>query len=1096
MIAVQPMGSAMSVDEREIAAVEGGGSGSDPSTSEIRPHPRSITWVGASSLALGGSNQSIFLIGALLASQGSAAIPLLALGLVLSYMATPGWIELSCMFPNRVGGIAACCAEAFRPYSNVLSNLTGVCYWWGWVPTCGLTAIFSADAIHQWYLPGVPIKVLATVLVLAFMVVNLCGLRWAARVAIPIAFIGGLLAFCTSFLPVLAGHVDWHQAASYHLKAPFSGAFGHLTSAMAGLYLIGFAAPAFEAAACHMGEMKLPARDQPRAMWVSGAVASIYFVIMPIVWLGVFGTTALQGDLASLLGPTFAPLFGSFAKAAAIWFIAFNMFSGTIQPLSGASRTLSQLSEDGLLPRSIGFRSIRTDAPVVAILITATASIVFLLAGDPTSLVAAANLTYLIGIALPSVAVWILRRHEPDRPRLYTARRTSILLGIAAALVWLLSTILGFEQFGLPVVIFGLALAFSGSIAYFWRMHQDRKLTGEKGPQRSLHLKLTGAMLAVLILDGTGYLIAVNNVGPTDPSLVAVLKDIFVTVGLLTITVGLVLPGMISHTAEQVAKAAKGLADGTLLELTEAMEALSSGDLESAHASVSTTRVDVRTRDEFGEMAASFNLMQDETARVAVALDGAAQELKEYRDNVEQLVRDRTAELSAAGEELREAQERRRLLVDRVRALSSRIGSQSGERPDVWSTMTESAEALGTILGADAVTVHLVDSDGRLGDVRASWERAGIAETSYFMSVPQDIRDLLFSAVMDREVVVLSDVQALLRTFVPEAAREYVQDSRLGALVVCPFSTSDSEILGVVLVGSVGSAHRWTTEDTALIETISADLGRAVVNAELFERQQLLVHQLQELDQAKTEMISTFSHELRTPLASIRAYVEMLQDGDAEILGGEAHVLEVIQRNTARLSSLIEDILTLSHLDAEVFDIPLRPVFFNPLIDSVCTALQPAIQEKELELSIEKSGSGALVLGDPEQLERVLFNLVSNAIKFTPRGGQIKIETSEGPSAVTATVTDTGIGIPAEEQAQIFTRFFRGSNAVDQAVPGTGLGLAISQAIIEHHQGTLAFSSDLGSGTTFRLTIPTPKAVQNVRVVHPASATEKGDDAS
>ena len=96
------------------------------------------------------------------------AVPLLAVGLLLSYMATPGWIELSCMFPNRVGGIAATCAEAFRPYSAVLANLTGVCYWWGWVPTCGLTAIFAAEAIHQWYLPHVPVKLMATLIVLAF----------------------------------------------------------------------------------------------------------------------------------------------------------------------------------------------------------------------------------------------------------------------------------------------------------------------------------------------------------------------------------------------------------------------------------------------------------------------------------------------------------------------------------------------------------------------------------------------------------------------------------------------------------------------------------------------------------------------------------------------------------------------------------------------------------------------------------------------------------------------------------------------------------------------------------------------------------------
>jgi len=89
-------------------------------------HPRTLGWVGTTALAMGGSNQSLFLIGALIVSQGSAAVPLLAVGLVLSWMAMPGWIELIMMWPNRVGGIAATCAEAFRPYSPILANLTGV----------------------------------------------------------------------------------------------------------------------------------------------------------------------------------------------------------------------------------------------------------------------------------------------------------------------------------------------------------------------------------------------------------------------------------------------------------------------------------------------------------------------------------------------------------------------------------------------------------------------------------------------------------------------------------------------------------------------------------------------------------------------------------------------------------------------------------------------------------------------------------------------------------------------------------------------------------------------------------------------------------
>ena len=153
----------------------------------------------------GWEQSELFLIGALVISQGSAAIPLLALGLVLSWFALPGWTELVLMWPQRVGGIAATCAEAFRPYSPVLANLTGVCYWWGWIPTCGLTAILSASALHQWYLPGVPVQLLAIVLVVTFTAINLCGVRWVSRLAVPIAFGSALLALLSAVVPVVAG---------------------------------------------------------------------------------------------------------------------------------------------------------------------------------------------------------------------------------------------------------------------------------------------------------------------------------------------------------------------------------------------------------------------------------------------------------------------------------------------------------------------------------------------------------------------------------------------------------------------------------------------------------------------------------------------------------------------------------------------------------------------------------------------------------------------------------------------------------------------------------------------------------------------------
>ena len=614
---------------------------------------------------MGGSNQSLFLIGALYAGQGSGAVPLLVIGLLLSWAALPGWTELIMLWPNRVGGIAATCAEAFRPYSAVLANLTGVCYWWGWVPTCGLTAILSASALHDWYLPGIPVKPLAIAILLGFVAINLAGIKWVTRVAIPVACVSAVLAFLSGIVPVFAGNVDWHKATSFHLTSPFHGTFGAITSAMAGIYLIGFAAPAFEAAACHVGETKDFVKNVPRAMFASDGMASIFFILLPIVWLGVLGPGADYNNLAGSLGPTFGPLLGSGAKAAAIWFMVFNMFHGTLQPLAGASRTLSQLSEDGLLPRVLALRSKR-DVPWVATWLTALMAIAFLIAGDPTWLIAAANLTYLIGICLPSVAVWLLRRNAPDMVRHYRAPRWTIELGVIAAAAWGVSTILGFQQFGLPTVLAGLGFAYAGSVFYAYRAWEDRRARGEQTSLHSLHVKLTGAMLLVLVLDGAGYLLAVNAVPSGDRGQRALLEDIFVAVALLTVTVGLVLPGMIAHTAGEVARAADRLATGTIADLRRAMRALADGDLDAASARITVEPVVVQSRDELYAMAESFNAVQVEVSHTAVALGEAREGLREAHDELqrkneqlarwseelEQRVAQRTAELSTARDEL------------------------------------------------------------------------------------------------------------------------------------------------------------------------------------------------------------------------------------------------------------------------------------------------------------------------------------------------------------------------------------------------------------------------------------------------------------
>lgn len=168
--------------------------------------------------------------------------------------------------------------------------------------------------------------------------------------------------------------------------------------------------------------------------------------------------------------------------------------------------------------------------------------------------------------------------HGPDG----RGPRGTISLGAVAALIRAVTVVLGFQKFGLPTVLIGLTFAYSGALLYAWRKFDDRRRAGLPGVARTLHIKLTGAMLAVLVLDGLGYLIAVDHVPSTDHIMVTILDDIFVAVAMLTIAVGLVLPGMIAHYVVQVSDAVNRLVTGTLADFVLALKSLGRGDLAGA----------------------------------------------------------------------------------------------------------------------------------------------------------------------------------------------------------------------------------------------------------------------------------------------------------------------------------------------------------------------------------------------------------------------------------------------------------------------------------------------------------------------------------
>jgi signal transduction histidine kinase len=183
-------------------------------------------------------------------------------------------------------------------------------------------------------------------------------------------------------------------------------------------------------------------------------------------------------------------------------------------------------------------------------------------------------------------------------------------------------------------------------------------------------------------------------------------------------------------------------------------------------------------------------------------------------------------------------------------------------------------------------------------------------------------------------------------------------------------------------------------------------------------------------------------------------------------------MLEIVDRNTWRLKALIEDLLTLSRIEAGALKVNPQPLVVADLVEAAAATLRPTLSGSDLVFDVDPGPRDACVHGDQGQLERVLLNLLSNAVKFSPDGGRVGLRAETTGDAVTITVSDTGIGIPEREQQQLFNRFFRASNATSRAIQGTGLGLSIVRSIVERHGGTLAVRSAVGQGTTVQVRLP------------------------
>ena len=237
------------------------------------------------------------------------------------------------------------------------------------------------------------------------------------------------------------------------------------------------------------------------------------------------------------------------------------------------------------------------------------------------------------------------------------------------------------------------------------------------------------------------------------------------------------------------------------------------------------------------------------------------------------------------------------------------------------------------------------------------------------------------------------------------------------------------------------------------------------------ERERAANEHLRELDRLKDEFIALVSHELRTPLTSIRGYLEFLLEDADGLTPDHARFLAVVERNAERLQHLVNDLLFVAQVDAGRLTIQHAEVDLDSLAAEAVEAARVVAAAKQIELTLAAEPVGSL-LGDRARLAQLLDNFISNAIKFTPEGGHVAVRTWAEDDRALVSIADSGIGIPADEQARLFERFYRASSATEQAIPGTGLGLAIAKAIVDAHGGAIRVESEVGVGTTFTVGLP------------------------
>ena len=366
--------------------------------------------------------------------------------------------------------------------------------------------------------------------------------------------------------------------------------------------------------------------------------------------------------------------------------------------------------------------------------------------------------------------------------------------------------------------------------------------------------------------------------------------------------------------------------------------------------------------------------------------------------------------------------------------------------------------------------IQVLDDDGRGRGYVRDHDGVLVPVSDRMVALAHDLAPRLWA---DQQIVVVTEhgqthAPEDVAPLVDEARRQLVELGLSSALAV-PLGVG-AECLGFLVLGRRGQDPGWSDGDVDSAVQIGHDLGAALITARALERERKLVQELQQLEDYRTQLISTLSHELRTPLTVISGNLEML--GELDLDEPAPQYREAMARGARRMASVVDDLLLLARVSDPHHPLELVPVDLRRLARDAVSLVESTVKAKALTVRLALPDDELVVPGDAAELDRLLTNLVSNAVKYTADGGTILVAAARRGSEAVLKVADDGFGISDEDQIGLFRPFYRTTNPVALSQPGTGLGLSIVATIVERHHGRVAVSSQLGEGTTFSVSLP------------------------